>query len=61
MPPGAESQITPEATDDLVENVWTPLQNGVDGVVVESTDAGYVVKVPADSHKFCRLRISQAP
>ncbi|MCZ6672179.1 MAG: immunoglobulin domain-containing protein, partial [Verrucomicrobia bacterium] len=61
VPVGTESQITPEATDDLVGNVWTPLQNGVEGVIIESSVEGYFVKIPSELRIFLRLFIASAP
>ena len=41
IPVGTESQISPEATTDLAGDVWSPLQDGVGGVIIESTAEGY--------------------
>jgi hypothetical protein len=60
VPEGTESQIAPEATADLVGNLWTPLQNGVEGVIIESTAEGYFVKMPADVRQYLRLIIASA-
>jgi hypothetical protein len=61
VPEGVESTIMPQATNDLIGNVWTLMEDGVNGVIIESTVAGYFVKFPADSHSFCRLQITSAP
>jgi hypothetical protein len=58
---GTESQIAPEVTDELAENNWTPIQNGLEGVIIESSPEGYLVKVPASDRQFLRLLYSSAP
>lgn len=52
---GTESQIVPEANDGLTEDVWTPLQHGLEGVIIDSSPEGYFVKVPASARQFLRL------
>jgi ribosomal protein S8E len=47
-----EGNVKPNPTEG-----WVTLVNGVDGVVIENTSEGYIVKVPASVRSFNRLRI----
>ncbi|MDA0349463.1 MAG: immunoglobulin domain-containing protein [Verrucomicrobia bacterium] len=47
-----EGNVKPSPTEG-----WSTLVNGVDGVVIENTSEGYIVKVPASVRGFNRLRI----
>lgn len=54
---GSESMVTVEGNATPGATGWAALTGGVDGVIIESTAEAYVVKLPAGTRQFNRLRI----
>ena len=47
-----------QGNSGLDPNGWSTLQNGVNGVIIESTVEGYVVKVSTSALRFTRLKVT---
>ncbi len=60
FPPLTESSIVSVfAEGNSVPNAdgWSPLVDGVDGVIIDSTPDGYFIKLPAAPRSFSRIRV----
>ena len=44
-----------ESTSDLVNGPWSELTDGVDGVIIEISSSGSVLKMPFTNEVFCRM------
>jgi hypothetical protein len=53
-----DSILSFQGNSGLDPNGWSTLQNGVNGVIIESTVEGYVVKVSTSALRFTRLKVT---
>lgn len=57
IPANADCFFLPEISTNLASSNWTPISNGQDGAIIESTSEGYFIKLPLQNSIFCRLRV----
>ena len=53
----AQMSVNLESNDTLSSIGWKPLTNGIDGVIISTTNEAYIVKVPTSSAGFNRLKV----
>jgi hypothetical protein len=54
---GVDSTVSFEGNEGLDSDTWISLQNGALGVIIESADTGYAIKLPDSGLAFTRVRI----
>ncbi|MDA0349460.1 MAG: right-handed parallel beta-helix repeat-containing protein [Verrucomicrobia bacterium] len=55
---GVDFMLSFQGNAGLDPNAWSTLQNGVNGVIIESTAEGNVIKISASGPRFTRVKIT---